>query len=445
MQNYMSNRHKVHVACIKVPKHETYIALPIIVSSMLLLNYFTSNDYISLICTLVVCVEIIMCKQEHLLPCMIFYSLFAYLFHYNNYAIYVFVCVTFLTRVAFQSKKKFELIAIITPLYIITHMLSTSFSNISIGDLIPFFSVLCLFGACLIYKPDNRDDCIAYFVVGYILSAIFGIMKPITRLADVLHVAYTSLYSWEDTIRFAGISYDPNFYTLLTITIFMLLLFGDVWRKNKALVVIGFIIALATGAMTYSKSFYIAFALVLIVYMLGSPKKAYKRIGYVFIVGIALFLLFENQISSIIATLAVRLSGAETMNDFTTGRSNLWMQYWNEIFKSFDSILIGNGIQNEGRTAAHNTYLEMIYKAGLLGVLFDVLLLHMCVGHIGKNETKRDIVRIGILAVLLLVLFALSAYTFPTLWSCLFLVILLLRTESSGRIKNEIKCSNTGV
>lgn len=445
MQNYTSDKYKAHVGRIRVSKHGLHIVFPIIVAFMLLLNYFTSSDYISLACTVVVCTEIILCKQDHLLPYMIFYSLFAYLFHYNSYALYVFVCIAFLARTAFQSKKYFMLIVIFSPLYIATHMLSTSFSSISIGDLIPFFSILCLLAACLIYKPDNRENCISYFAVAYIISAIFGTMKPITRLAEVSHITYTSLYSWQDTIRFAGISYDPNFYTFLTIIILMLLFFGDMWGKHKTLFVISIITALVTGAMTYSKSFYLSFALVVIVYMLGGDKKVYKRIGYVLIAGVALSLFFENQLSRIFAIIMVRFSGAETMNDLTTGRWDLWVRYLNDIFKSFDSVLIGNGIQNYGRAAAHNTYLELLFKFGLLGTLFDMILIRICIGHIKKECSKGVIVRIGILTVFLLLLFALSAYTFPTIWPCLFMIILLLRTDSSVRDNNEIKCSNTSV
>ncbi len=421
------------------------MGFPIFIALMLLLNYFTSNDYISLVCSVAVCVELLICKPDVLLPNMIFYSLFAYLFHYGDYAIYVFICIAFLIRVALQSEKNFKTILVIVPLYFFTHLISTSFSLISIGDLIPFFSILCLLGACLIYKPIYRETSISYFIVGYILSAIFGTMKSFTRLAEVSHITYTTVDSWQDTLRFAGVSYDPNFYTLLTMIAFMLLFFGGIAQKHKLLVGIGTIVALVTGVITYSKSFYITFALLMVVYLFSNHKKIVKRVGYVFIAILVGFIFFSEQIINLLEPIIVRFTGGKSMNDFTTGRVDLWTLYWNDIFKTLESFFIGNGIQDFGQAAAHNTYLELLYKFGIFGVLFDLLLLNVCVKSIPKSTSRSLIVKFGILTIFLALLFALSAYTFSTLWTCIFLIILLFRTKGEEVNKSGIKYNNTGI
>lgn len=441
MRSYIVNEPQHRFGTIIIQK-KAQIAFPIFIALMLLLNYFTSNDYISLICTVVVFAYLLFCKRELLLPNMIFYSLFAYLFHYGDYALYVFVCIAFLFRVALIKKANFMLFIALFPVYLIMHLISTDFSVISIGDIVPFFSILCLLGACLVYNSSDREKCISYFIIGYVLSAVFGTLKSASRLAEVSHVTYTSVFSWQDTIRFAGISYDPNFFTVLSLIVLMLIMFSGIAKTQKVLTIVGLVTAIVAGANTYSKSFYILACLLVIVYLFGSQKKILKRVGIVLALAVLASLIFENEIYSILVNITSRFANVETMNDLTTGRSNLWIEYFKDIFSSISSFLFGNGIQRTGRTAAHNTYLELLYDFGLLGASFDILLLYLSTKSIRKTSVGNSLNRFGILFIFLLNLFALSAYSFPTLWTCIFLLILLLRTDGESNGTTQVVNSN---
>ena len=98
-------------------------------------------------------------------------------------------------------------------------------------------------------------------------------------------------------------------------------------------------------------------------------KKVFK--GMVFIIlGIAVgayFLLSEN---SPFAIVLERLTSSSSLSAITTGRSDLYIRYWNVIAKSAGNFLLGLGLSAPvlGK-GTHMLYLELIYYVGLVGLV----------------------------------------------------------------------------
>lgn len=435
MNNYTKDiYHSTNMNYIKknIKREYNHLIILLVLSLVLFSNFLFENDYISLFCTILACTYILVCDSNYVLPIMIYISMYAYLFIFNVYNLYVFICLSFLIRI-WMSKKKYTLYAfIIIPFYLITHLISTQLNLISLGDIIPFIGVICLFFTCCSYRVNQRESCIKYFIIGHITSSLLGLFKGLTRLPQILNNDYLSAYSWADTLRFSGLSYDANFYALITIVVLCILLFGFRYHfRNNLLWLIVIILDIIFGMLTYSKSFYLCLVVILAITLIKTEESIKRKIIKAIPIIILFCFIFRNQIGQALVLLLKRFAEADGINGLTSSRYDLWIQYLKMIGGSFESIIIGNGIQDIGLKAAHNTYLEIIYKFGIMGLLIDIGYLVICVKQVGIAKHKNSINEIMIIFLLLLLLFNLSAYTFYALWTCLFITIILVKAPDT--------------
>lgn len=404
-----------------------------VLSVIMFLNFTLSNDYVSLLCTISISIYILTCKRKFVLPTMVYFSLFAYIFLYQKYEIYICLVIAFLTRGAILNVKLLKTFLVIFPIYIVSHLLSTSVSDVTITNMIPFFVIFCLFFACGLYEETGRELYIRYFVFGLLISSILGLFKSYTRLNLVMDADYLTANKWNDTVRFSGLSFDANFYSLICLTGIISLLF-DGNRGNQKIspwLICSFV---AFGLLTYSKSFFICVILSLAIALFNSDKNTKKVFCEVTIALAVLSLIFRNKVTDIFSMLSKRFNQASDLNGFTSGRTDLWENYISAIFKSFDSLIGGNGFGYSGFKAAHNTFLEILYKFGILGALIDVLFVLLCIKVIGRRQSKITFVSISLLIIFTMLLVNLSAYTFYSLWSCTFIVIILLRNPTKEKL-----------
>ncbi len=401
----------------------------IAMSFVLVLNYFLSNDYLALSCTIVASAKLFICREKELLPLSIYFSYLAYLFRFQKYNIYVFVCLAFIVRVTFLKKDNFLFTIIGIPLYFIVHLFSSTNVEFTIGDLIPLFSVMILMYACGVYNEKYRDVCIYFFIVGHVVTSVLGLLRNISRLNIILNTTFVSVHSFRDSLRFSGLSYDPNFYTVTAAITLCILLLGFGYRIKTLKWFVATTITISFGLITYSKSMIFCFITIIAFSLFKAEHKTRLRILKMLPIFIILCLIFRRQLFGIYETLMVRLDGADTAESLTTGRTNLWKMYYNDIFKSTKSFLIGNGIVQYFTSAAHNTYLEILHKFGFIGAITEVIYLWGCNRRIGYRFTL-SLNSLFIILILAALLFCLSAYTFYGLWSCLFIVMILVRKEN---------------
>lgn len=402
----------------------------VILSILLTVNFLLPNDYLALLSTIAVCMQLFFCKRKDLLPLMIYFSFFAYLFRFQKYNIFVFVVLSFLTRVAFLKRVNLIYAVAWITIYFFTHLLSSFSLNVdfSIGDLIPLFVVIILFFASDLYEQENRNTCLYFFISGHIVASFLGLTKNIGRLKDILNSAYVSVDSYRDSLRFSGLAYDPNFYTITAVLTLCILMFGFGYKIKTKRWFIATIITIVFGLITYSKSMLFCFLLILLGSFLKAEKTIKLNVLRTLPFFLALCIIFRNQILSIYNTLVVRLNEVDSLQTLTTGRSEIWKMYFKDIFKSVDSFLCGNGIVQSFKYAAHNTYLEIFQKFGLIGVGTDLIYLYFCNRKM-KGRFNSSMISIFAIAILAALLFFLSAYTFYGLWQCIFIVMILTRCK----------------
>lgn len=386
----------------------------------LFFNYFLSNDYLAFACTIALSIYVLIVPENEIAPAMCFLSPFAYLFRYESFALYVVVCLFLFIRIFLViGKGSFAFVGFIFA-YVTLHLLCTNSGEISVGDLFPFFCNLVLFALCLIPQHISVKKCNLFFLSGFLLSSLMGLFKSHTRLPDLLKDSMVYYSRFNPLDRYSGLTFDSNFYTLMAIfSIFILL-------KIKGSIAVRlplFLIVLIFGMKTYSKSFYLSLLFCVLFAFLSDWYKSFRlssffRYG---IIVLTLLIMGYSLLDSYIEVFMYRIQGYDSLDGITTGRERLWQIYYDEIFSNPFDFLFGHGLGRSIVAAAHNSYLEILYKFGLFGAGIDILYLLFCAKKLKVAPKIADIVFYSSVGMLF---FNLSAYTFLSAWTCLFLLFI---------------------
>lgn len=207
-------------------------------------------------------------------------------------------------------------------------------------------------------------------------------------------------------IRFYGPFQDPNYYSMLLITAMALLTkLKDSHRIGWLLFLTGLLLCTVFGVLTYSKSFFLIFILLVAVYLVWQfwNKRVFRGIfltAAILIVGS--ILLFSE--GSPFAVVISRFTSSTSISDLTTGRSDVFIRYYRAITEDIASIFFGKGLAqgNLGRDP-HNLFLEITYYLGVVGLILMVVYYISLLRAINVNLKKQNLIaRYVVLLVVLM-------------------------------------------
>lgn len=276
------------------------------------------------------------------------------------------------------------------------------------------------------------DDETTHDDTDVFLSFIFGFLGAsftrrldsgffrIERFIDEIDTVGDAGAEYRETVRFAGLGNDANYYSVNLIIALCLLIILLYQRKVSIplFAVLGAAL-LYFDVATYSKSAMIMLALPAVEFAYVVKKSKRKSLNCLFtamIVAVVLYLAVSKggPFGIVLSRLS---SGGGDINKLTTGRTKIW-QYNLEFFRDNPGwFLIGRGINAKlinGR-AHHNAYLEFLYHLGLIGtgLLFGVV---QQIAPYRAYTLKRNLMNYcGILCVLTMYMFLsiLVYYDFP--------------------------------
>lgn len=393
------------------------------------LNFFTSSDWLVSISVVISVLYLLRCNSNKVLPFFIFISFYLYLFLNGENDLHRYIYLAFIVRsiIICGNKIIFKLF-LISVLYIGIHIYSSiNTIPITIGVFTPFFSILCLYLACCIYKENDKINCVYSYLYGYFTSIAFGILRPYCRLEQILSIDYVEGIT---TLRFAALSFDPNYFTILSvITLFILLFDYGVHFKNKLLWSVLVVITITSAAMTFSKSFYISLIAIILLMLLKAPNRIKKTAVYSLPLLFILLVVFWNDVENALGIMEARFGSADDINGLTTGRSEIWELYLYEMTSYPDKMLFGHGFLDLER-AAHNTYIEVVFKFGLIGLLVNILYIGLCFKTI-KGKGNFKLVNSFFALLFLSLLYMLNFYTFYQVAICFFMVIIMIKSTNN--------------
>ncbi len=312
-----------------------------------------------------------------------------------------------------------------------------------------------LFISCTLNSKDNirYKELFLSYIIGNIVASFFAMLnssffkiEPYIG-AKMLSKAYSD---GEELVRFAGLYLDSNYYSVgMIISLCLLVILFHKKDVNMLTVALGFGTAIYFLVLTYSKSA-IIMLFVPLAYLLFSliTNKKYVAVVIIVILSVSVVVLAISGKVPALEIVLSRMEAGETdsgeidINELTTGRFDIWMDYIKCLANDMKILLFGAGITAEllsGR-AAHNTYLEMLYHIGLIGTFMLFILLKAILPHHVQIRTKRSVMNYSIVICILVTYFFLSQlFCFDPPFQLFIAFIVLNLSVNGDGIVNEQK------
>lgn len=230
-------------------------------------------------------------------------------------------------------------------------------------------------------KREINDKYDLYELTFYF---VFGIVLAATTSRFLISNSYISefiaTFDIHGSTRYAGFYGDPNFYsahiTAALSGVLLLLLELNSVKRMVALILMAATL-LYCGLLSVSKSFFLIVVCLLLLWiarLLFQKGKVSFKLTVVFLSFIAvIFLLCSTVFADALDLLVARFGRDSTISDFTTKRTDIWINYFNHFEEHPIVLLFGNGYSNSAMVygrAAHNTIIQLIFQFGIVGCLF---------------------------------------------------------------------------
>ncbi|MGX8698784.1 MAG: O-antigen ligase family protein [bacterium] len=231
-------------------------------------------------------------------------------------------------------------------------------------------------------KQMDLPRLMGYAAAGLIVSSTLALFRVfIPRLAVLLtaeNEARIKLGPGLYFYRFSGLMRNPNIYTVLPSVLLAVYAVFFLRRKLKP-VEIAFVVAmLIFGLMSASMSFVLSLGVLAVLIILELTKGNLKqRILSLSVLTVVFIVIYSLRNLDFIVTVIYRISSivdgdSRTYSSITTGRTDIWLMYFDYFRKNIPALLFGagfgvNGLEVVGREA-HNLFIEVTFYVGILGL-----------------------------------------------------------------------------
>lgn len=178
--------------------------------------------------------------------------------------------------------------------------------------------------------------------------------------------------------RRSGYYGDPNFYSAhITAGLSgILVLLNNTSKKRMISLIIMAMLLLYCGFLSISKSFFLIASCLVLMWIILFMFKRGKFTGKVMVllmisIGVV-FLLSSTVFTDLFGMMLSRFSRDNSISDFTTRRTDIWISYLKEFENHPLQLMFGNGFTNiilYGKST-HNTIIQSVFQFGIVGSLF---------------------------------------------------------------------------
>jgi len=286
----------------------------------------------------------------------------------------VLVCIVSILKKRF-SIQKYQIIAGF--LFLFVTLLSKllggsglSFAYIAFVGMIIFFPMVR--GEQAKHKYDFYQ-VVVYFSVGAIIASLCAM-----SFAEYANIRkFIRVDSYLTILRRSGFYGDANFYVaqiLAALGGVLTLTLQGLKKKQVVFLAVVALFLLYCGFLSGSKSFALIAVLILVLWIIAVLRlrgKVGLKIALLTFVGCAaVYVATSLMFSDLIRVISTRLTDANDLDSFTTGRVGHWKNYIDEIFGDIKIFFLGQGFTNiklYGKSP-HNTIIQLFYQLGFLGV-----------------------------------------------------------------------------
>ena len=287
-------------------------------------------------------------------------------------------------------------------------------------------------GFTMLREATESDDydyrhVLYAFCFGIIISSCLGMLReqlPIIESfsKDGMHKIGHEEYA----ARFVGLNINPNYYTMDISVALSCLVTTICTHKMKPIEMILFVVLAVFGLMSVSKSFLLVLVVMVVILLLNSLRRggtAFFKLSFVLILAGVLILTFAKEA---VETYMLRLNEdpSSDLSSITTGRTDIWFEYIKTTLKNVKTLFFGAGLGMQLERAPHNTYLEMVYYIGAVGV---VLYLFVFKSSIAIKKFPKNIIYYVPILIILIRFMGIGMFIQDTLWYYMVIICLLLK------------------
>jgi mannosyltransferase OCH1-like enzyme len=340
---------------------------------------------------------------------------------YVIFAVVVMLGIKYLIQL-FKKQKKIDWASLVLGAILII-MVFFPFAITTFADFTRIISMVVAIAVLyLIYafrKELSFKELALIFFLGVLASFTFGFLDgAIDNLSNIV---------WRADGRYSGLNSDPNFFAIEAIISLILLCVLFFNRSFKYLFSPAIVILSTCVLRSVSKAgvlIYVVFMAIFVGFYLAKciKEKNLKKFGWfaLIMVGTVLIIVLINlqSIGNMLDRLSINIhrgsnqgdgtpstheppppsmDGNEIMNNFTTGRWDIWISYLVAIFGSIQRALFGFGFlaspigewANEGLVAMvpHNTFIDVLYFFGIAGL--SIMLTWVIVLFVRTYKNKQ--------------------------------------------------------
>lgn len=354
------------------------LLLCVILSGLLCFTQIQGNNLLILLC-LLGCLLLLAgaCRQDKALPVLLYFLPWSPLMRLNPESISFFtiglllVCVISLIR----NGLSFDLYQLVLTAALAALTLAAKLiQGNSIENSYLCFLVMLLLFPCVIRGQGQHLhflELTVYFAFGIIVAALSA-----QQVANYPRIsAYITVNSYATITRLSGYYGDPNFYAAqITACLAGMLLLLEREAKLFRRLLLGLLsmLLLYCGLLSASKSFIIITACLFLVWVPMLMKRSRHGAHLRLLAGglcAALILLSFSGVQELLRIMDTRFSYSANVSQLTTGRTDLWHGYLEELSRNIPLLLLGQGYSKTrlDMGASHNTILQGIYQFGLVG------------------------------------------------------------------------------
>ncbi|MBQ8783271.1 MAG: O-antigen ligase family protein [Clostridia bacterium] len=406
--------------------------------AVLLVGHILNNSVAVLLAVAVICISILLFDSYTSTCILFFFFPLSYIFAYNQYSVCIFLAVAYILKTVTKGKIYTSAFYTIILLAYCLMFADYSVGNVKLGTMIPPILISLLIFVCEEVKQSDYLTMINHFKNGFIVSAIIGFFKEqlpsISRLFDSDFVNDSGAVDSNMIERYSGLSYDPNFFTVINCILIAILLFTTEKMSLKKGIELLFLVV--TGFLTFSKSYILLLSIIAVIYLFRRSKYVGRNIAIIVGMIVAVVAVQRFTDFDLISIILGRFETSGGAEDLTTGRLELWREYLNYILSKPEVCFWGEGFNAlpVNIKAVHNTYIDFWYRFGLVGSTLWIVYLFICFRTVkNKNMAKSDKATNIPLTVCLLGFLFLSAYHFQQLWCCICLCFFALNIPKEGK------------
>lgn len=329
--------------------------------------------------------------------------------------------------------------ALVCVILLLNYLLVRMQSNIS-GFALCFGQMFMLMVLLPYQTSETAERAMRLFCWSLLASSIYALVFRTAPQIVSIRGPEVPAYAGSVFRRFSGIFGDPNYYTTLLLTGIAVL----VKLRECKKIGVGQWVAMSAsfaflGILTFSKAFLLVFALLILFYIVWQFRNGKWMLASVLTIATILvgaIVFYAN--GAIVSAVIYRLLSANTFSELTTGRSDIYVEYWSVITESIGNFLLGLGLAAPMLSKeTHNLYLEILYTTGLIGLVLIAAYYWSIMKLASSRATnKRSFFsKYYVLLIVLVVYFSLHGMTSMVFYTCMFLALIAMRLEEKKEVQ----------